>query len=220
MESLLDLYALPPDPLRPLVSLDEFSKQLLSEVAPPVPSGPGCDRKVDAEYVREGSASAFMIAAPHLGHREVYVGEDGRRTALDFANAVKFLCDEMLPEAKEIQLVMDNLNTHNLDSLYKRFAPAEARRLASKLRIHYTPKHGSWLNMAEIEISALSRAALDERIPDLKSFRAKINAAVARKNTEPAPVRWQFTTAKAREKMKAVYPEYPGKNAEDAGSIN
>lgn len=206
MEDILALYALPPDPLRPLACLDEFSKQLLSEVAPPVPTGAGSPRKEDAEYVREGSATAFVIAAPHLGTRAVHIGGDARRTALDFADAVKLLCDEMFPEADEIQLVMDNLNTHTSASLYKRFPPAEAARLASKIRIHHTPKHGSWLNIAEIEISVLSRAALDRRIPDLATFGAQIAADIARRNASPSPVRWQFTTADARTKLARLYP--------------
>lgn len=210
MEPLLDLYSLPPDPLRPLVCMDEFSRQLVSEVAPPVPTAPGSDAKVDAEYVREGSASAFMIAAPHLGVREVFVGREGRRTARDFAEAVRFLCDEMFPDAEEIQLVMDNLNTHTPASLYRHFPPGEARRLASRLRIRYTPKHGSWLNIAELEISALKRS-LPERIPDIDRYRRHLSAATARRNMEPTPVRWSFTTADARKKMPNTYPDYPGK---------
>lgn len=206
MEGILRLYALPPDPLRPLVCLDEFSKQLLSEVTPALGPSPGKDRREDAEYVREGSATGFMIAAPHLGTRQVYVGKDARRTSLDFADAIKFLCDEMFPEAEEIQLVVDNLNTHTTASLYKRFPPEEAARLASKIRLHFTPKHGSWLNIAEIEISVLSRSALDLRIPDTKTFKSQIKANIERRNQSPAPVNWQFTNEHARIKLAGLYP--------------
>ncbi len=206
MESILDLYALPPDPKRPLVCLDEFSKQLLSEVAEPIPAAPGRVRKQDAEYVREGSASAFMIAAPHLGLRQVYHGKDGRRTALDYADSIRFLCDEMFPEAEEIQLVQDNLNTHDITSLYKRFPAKEANRLARKLRLHYTPTHGSWLNIAEIEISVLSRQAISRRIPDLATFKSQIEENVTRRNQSPSPIQWQFTSSKARVKLKRLYP--------------
>ena len=158
MEDVLATYEREPDPKCPLVCLDEFSKQLLSEVAVPLCAKAATDdskgkrERYDAEYVREGSASAFMLAMPHLGKREVFVGKGARRTALDYAEAIELLCDEVFPEAQKIILVQDNLNTHNEASLYKRFEPAKARRLAEKLEIHFTPKHGSWLNMAEIEI--------------------------------------------------------------------
>jgi len=206
MEAVLDLYARDPDPKRPLVCLDEFTKQLLSEVAPPIPAAPGKARKEDAEYVREGSASAFMIAAPHLGIRQVFVSENGRRTALDYADAIAFLCDEMFPDAEEIQLVQDNLNIHDMSSLYKRFPPEKANRLARKIRIHNTPKHGSWLNIAEIEISVLSRQALSSRIPSLDDFRRQVEANIRSRNATPSPVRWQFTSKDARTKLKHLYP--------------
>jgi hypothetical protein len=212
MEEVLDTYALPPDPLRPLVCLDEFCKQLVSEVAAPLPAAPATadkgakPRREDAEYVREGSASGFMIAAPHLGHREVFVGESGRRTAYDYAGAIGFLCDEMFPEAEEIIIVQDNLNTHTPASLYKRFAPEKARRLAAKIRWVYTPKHGSWLNIAEAEISVLVRAALGCRIRDLETFQRNTAADSARRNSDPRPVRWHFTTADARTKLTRLYP--------------
>lgn len=206
MEAVLDLYALPPDPKRPLVCLDEFSKQLLSEVTEPIPAAPGRVKRQDAEYVREGSASAFMIAAPHSGLRQVYISQDGRRTALDYADAIRVLCDEMFPDAEEIQLVQDNLNTHDLSSLYKRFPAEVANRLARKIRIHYTPKHGSWLNIAEIEISVLSRQALSARIPDLETFRSQIEQNLSLRNENPSPVNWQFTSTKARVKLKRLYP--------------
>ncbi len=212
MEDVLDTYALAPDPERPLVNLDEFSKQLLSEIIPPQAAKPsggsrrGTSRRQDSEYVREGSASAFMIAAPHLGLREVFVGQDGRRTALDYAAAIEFMCDVMFPEAKKIVLVQDNLNTHNPASIYKAFPAEKARRLVSKIEWHYTPKHGSWLNIAEIEISVLARAALRGRIPNIEKFRGLIAANTSERNADPRPVKWQFTTADARIKLRKLYP--------------
>lgn len=212
MEDVLDTYALAPDPDRPLVNFDEFSKQLLSEFIPPQAAKPstgsrrGTSRRQDSEYVREGSASAFMIAAPHLGVREVFVGQDGRRTALDYAAAIEFMCDVMFPKAEKIVLVQDNLNTHNPASIYKAFPAKKARRLVSKIEWHYTPKHGSWLNIAEIEISVLARAALRGRIPNLKKFRGLIAANTSERNADPRPVKWQFTTADARIKLHKLYP--------------
>lgn len=214
MEEVLDVYALAPDPSRPLVNLDEFSKQLLSEVAPQLPAKPakvnrgGTSRRHDSEYVREGSASAFMIAVPHLGVREIFVGKDGRRTALDYAEAIEFMCDVMFPEAEKILLVQDNLNTHNPASIYKAFPAEKARRLVSRIQWHYTPKHGSWLNIAEIEISVLARAALRGRIPSLEKFRALITTNTATRNADPRPVKWQFTTADARIKLHKLYPAF------------
>lgn len=214
MEEVLDVYALAPDPRRPLVNLDEFSKQLLSEVVPPRAARPasgdrsGTSRRHDSEYVREGSASAFMIAAPHLGLREIFVGEEGRRTALDYAAAIEFMCDVMFPEAEKIVLVQDNLNTHSAASIYKAFPAEKARRLVSKIEWHYTPKHGSWLNIAEIEISVLARAALRGRIASLEQFRTLIAANTAQRNADPRPVKWQFTTADARIKLHKLYPTF------------
>ena len=215
MENVLDIYTAKPDPARPLVCLDEFSKQLLSEVAPPIAPRPGTKEspgqpaRSDAEYVREGSASAFMIAMPHLGRREVFVGKEARRTALDYADAIAFLCDEIFPEAEKITLVHDNLNTHDVASLYKRFEPAKARRLAAKIDVHFTPKHGSWLNMAEIEIALLSRSALQKRIASVEDFRTIVAANVERRNKTPRPINWQFTSHDARIKLKRFYPDIP-----------
>lgn len=215
MEAVLDVYTARPQPDCPLVCLDEFCKQLVSEVTAPIsprPCGagrPGQPVRHDAEYVREGSASAFIIAMPHLGTREVFVGKEGKRTALDFAEAIEYLCDEMLPKAKRIHLVMDNLNTHTIASLYKRFEPSKARRLAEKLNIHYTPKHGSWLNMAEIEIALLSRSALNQRIASLEDFTKAVATNVRKRNLQPHPIKWQFTSKDARVKLKRFYPELP-----------
>ena len=212
MEDVLEIYALPPDPKQPLVNLDEFTKQLLSKVAPrqvprPATGGkPAKPRRYDVEYVREGSASAFMMVAPHLGIRKTHVGADGRRTAIDYAEVIEYLCDELFPEAEKIVLVQDNLNTHNPASLYKAFAPAKARRLASKIEWHYTPRHGSWLNIAEIEISVLARTALGSRISSLEEFRRILDANSEQRNAAPRPVKWQFTNAAARIKLRRLYP--------------
>ena len=212
MEDVLETYALPPDEKRPLVNVDEFCKQLVSEVAAPQPAQPkahgkpGTRARHDSEYVREGSASAFMIAAPHLGLREVFVGEEGRRTALDYADAIEFICEKMFPDAEKIVLVQDNLNTHCPGSLYKRFPPEKARQLASRIEWHYTPKHGSWLNIAEIEISVLSRAALKRRIPSLEEFKAAVATNTEKRNLDPRPVKWQFTAQDARNKLRKLYP--------------
>ena len=213
MEDVLAIYERKPDREVPLVCLDEFSKQLLSEVAPPLPAKPACDdstkgkpQRYDSEYVREGSASAFMLAMPHLGKREVFVGKEARRTSLDYAEAIEFLCEEVFPEAQRIVLVQDNLNTHNEASLYKRFEPAKARRLAEKLEIHYTPKHGSWLNMAEIEISLLARSALKPRMASREQFEETVKSNTSRRNQKPRPINWQFTNKDARIKLKRLYP--------------
>jgi len=212
MEDVLATYERKPDPQRPLVCLDEFSKQLLSQIAGPLAAQPaeedcaGKRERYDAEYVREGSASAFMLAMPHLGKRELFIGKEARRTALDYAEAIEFLCEEAFPEAETIVLVQDNLNTHNEASLYKRFAPEKARRLAEKLEVHYTPKHGSWLNMAEIEISLLARSALKPRIASRVEFEEASKANVARRNQSPRPINWQFTNKVARIKLKRLYP--------------
>jgi len=213
MEDVLEVFSRPPMDTRPLVCLDEFSKQLLSEVAEPLPAKPqegdksGSRKREESEYVREGSASAFMIAAPHLGMRQVFVGEEGRRTSKEYAEAVELLCDGIFPEAEKIVLVQDNLNTHNAASLYKEFAPEKARRLVEKIEWHYTPKHGSWLNIAECEISVLSRAALHGRIGSLEEFKGAVEANTVKRNADPRPVDWQFTTADARVKLKHLYPK-------------
>lgn len=212
MENVLDIYTAAPDPACPLVCLDEFSKQLLSEIAPPISARPATEgsrgkrTRYESEYVREGSASAFMIAIPHLGTREVFIGKDARRTSLDYAEAIEYLCDEIFPDVKKITLVQDNLNTHNAASLYKRFSPEKARRLAAKIDINYTPKHGSWLNMAEIEISLLARSVLNKRIGGKKEFREMIASNIERRNQSPSPIKWQFTSKDARIKLRRFYP--------------
>jgi hypothetical protein len=164
MEDVLEVYSRPLDPEVPVLCVDEFCKQLLSETRAPLPAKPGVSAKYDYEYVREGSASAFMLSAPLLGQREVFIAEQARRTTEDFAHCLDYAATVMFPKAKKIVLVMDNLNTHALASLYATFDPSKAYELAQKFEIHYTPKHGSWLNIAEIEIAAMAKTCLSKRI--------------------------------------------------------
>ncbi len=204
MEDVLDLYAEPYDPARPQVCLDECPYQLLSDVQEPVPMSPGQPARVDSEYEREGTCNLFMFFEPHAGWRHVKVTE--RRTAKDFAACLKELVDTHYPEAAQIRLVTDNLNTHTPAALYATFPADEARRLTQKLEWHYTPKHGSWLDMAEVEFSVLARQCLDRRIPDRELLEREVAAWEARRNAVKARVDWQFTTGKAREKLKRLYP--------------
>jgi transposase len=204
MEDVLDVYLRPFDPLCPLVTLDEASKQLISETRLGIAMAPGQIRCVDAEYRRNGTASVFMINAPLEGKRHVRVREHRKRE--DFAEVIRELCDELYPEAEKIVLVMDNLNTHNIASLYQAFEPEEARRLARKLEIHYTPKHGSWLNMAEIELSVLSRQCMNTYFETQDQLVAAIAEWERLRNDKQTGIDWQFTTAKARTKLKRLYP--------------
>lgn len=208
MENILDVYQLPPDPLRPLVCVDEFCKQLLSEVTEPLEMEPGKVKKVDSEYCREGSATGFMIYAPLEGKREVVITENATRTKIDYANVMKFVSDEMFPEAEKIIIVEDNLNTHNDGSFYEAFEPAEARRLAKRFERHHTPKHGSWLNIAESEISALSRASISDRVESKEEFEAQCKSGVKIRNAKNAKTNWQFTTDESRVKLKSLYPTF------------
>lgn len=206
MEDVLEVYTRPPRDDRPLVCLDEFAKQLLSENRAPIPAIPGRCARQDYEYVREGSVSGFMIALPHLGRRDVFVGAEGRRTAMDFAACLDHIANGLLPDAAKIVLVMDNLNTHKQASLYEAFPPEKARSLCERFEIHHTPKHGSWLNMAEIEIGMLGRTCLDRRIGSEKEFRYEVKAYLESKNENSRPINWQFTNEKARIKLKSLYP--------------
>lgn len=206
MEDVLEVYARPPREERPLVCLDEFAKQLLSETRGPLPAIPGHPTRQDYEYVREGSVSGFIIAMPHLGKRDVFVGEDGRRTAKDYAACLDHIANNIFPAAEKIILVMDNLNTHKEASLYEAFAPEKARALCERFEIHHTPKHGSWLNMAEIEIGVLARTCLDRRIGSVGEFKGEVDAYLKAKNGNPKPINWQFTNEKARIKLKSLYP--------------
>ena len=207
MEDVLEVYSRSYNPQFPLLCMDEFCKQLLSETRLSLLAEPGAPMKYDYEYVREGSASAFMLSAPLLGQRQVYVGTQARRTAKDFAHCLDFAATVMLPEAEKIVLVMDNLNTHTTASLYATFEPSKAHALAQKFEIHYTPKHGSWLNIAEIEIAALAKTCLDRRIENVDTFKRELQANVCERNKSPKPVDWHFSVEEARSKLKSLYPK-------------
>ena len=204
MEDVLEVYQRPYDPLRPQVCVDETSKQLTKEIRTPLPTGPGRPARVDSEYERNGTANLFMLFEPLRGWRHVEVTE--RRTKIDFAHVIRDLVDGHYPQAETIVLVMDNLNTHKVASLYEAFPPAEARRLIEKLEIHYTPKHGSWLDMAETELGVLSRQCLDRRLPDRETLTREVAAWETSRNAAESKVHWRFTTADARIKLKTLYP--------------
>ncbi len=204
MEEVLGVYCRAYDASRPLVCLDEASKQLVAETRKAIPVAPGHGKRVDAEYRRCGTASVFMLNAPLEGKRHVRVRE--RRTRKDFAEIIRELCDAWYPEAEKIVLVMDNLNTHNIASLYEAFPAAEARRLAEKLEIHHTPKHGSWLNMAEIELSILSRQCTKDYFESIGKLVTAIAKWERERNAKKSGIDWRFTTADARIKLKKLYP--------------
>ena len=204
MEDVLDVYTRPSDARFPQVCMDETSKQLLREPRPAVPAAPRRPRRMDYEYERGGVANLFLFCEPAQGRRWVEVTD--RRTRRDWAQAIKDLVDHRYPEAERIVLVMDNLNTHSPASLYEAFEPKEAKRLADKLEIHHTPKHGSWLNMAEIELSVLSRQCLDRRVPDFAALEADVAAWQARRDGLGGRVDWRFTAEDARIKLKRLYP--------------
>jgi hypothetical protein len=204
MEDVLDLYAAPPDPARPIVCLDECPVQLRDDVRGPLPAAPGRPRRRDYEYRRCGTACLAVAFAPHRGWRHVWVGE--HRTKADFAGWLKDVVDVHYPTAEVIRLVVDNLNTHTPAALYEAFAPAEAHRIARKLEWHYTPKHGSWLNMVEIELSVLAAQCLDRRLPDLATLERATAAYAERRNAAHATIHWRFTTADARTKLDHLYP--------------
>lgn len=204
MEDVLEVYTRPFDPQRPQVCMDEASKQLVGETRAPIPAAPGEPERYDYEYVRKGVANLFLFFEPLAGRREVKVTE--RRTMVDWAEATRELVDVHYPEAEKIVLVMDNLNTHGIWSLYEAFAPEEAFRIAQKLEIHYTPKHGSWLNMAESELSILSRQCLHQRIPDREQLRRKVAAWQDERNRAVTPMIWRFTTENARIRLARLYP--------------
>lgn len=204
MEDVLDVYQRPYDPKRPQLCLDEASKQLLGEVREPLPIQPGQPQREDYEYERHGTANLFLISEPLRGWRHVKVTD--QRTRIDFAHVIKEVVDNHFPEAEIIVLVMDNLNTHSPASLYEAFEPVEAKRLADKLEIHYTPKHGSWLNMAEIELSVLGRQCLAQRLPNKALLTNEAAAWEARRNRQSVRIDWRFTTADARIKLKRLYP--------------
>jgi len=204
MEDVLEVYTRPYDPRRPLVCLDEVSKQLLADTRAPEPVAPGRARRVDYEYERRGTANLFLVCEPLRGWRHVTVSD--RRTRVDWAACIKDLVDVRYPEADRIVLVLDNLNTHTPGSLYEAFPPDEAKRLADKLELHYTPKHESWLNVAELELSVLARQCLDRRIPDREPLEREVAAWRDGRNAAGGTVDWRFTTADARIKLKHLYP--------------
>lgn len=200
----MEIYHLPYDPDYPVVCMDESSKQLIGEVTEPIACEPGQPKRIDDEYVRYGVAEIFMEVEPLAGRRHIAVTE--RRTRKDWAQQIKQMLDERYSDAIKVRLVMDNLNTHNIASLYEAFEPCEARRLAKRLEIHYTPKHGSWLNMAEIELSVLKGQCLDRRIADMETMRTEIAAWERDRNNSTRKIDWQFTTQDARVKLKRLYP--------------
>jgi hypothetical protein len=203
MEDVLEVYQRPRDPQRPVICLDEQSKQLIRETRLPIPPAPGRIERADYEYERNGTANLFMLFAALEGWRHVKV--TNRRTKVDFAEVIRELVDVHFPAADKIVLVMDNLNTHKPAALYEAFPPTEARRLIEKLEIHYTPKHGSWLDMAETELSILTKQCLDRRIPDAHTLVREVDAWQAQRNAAQAKIDWQFTTAQARTKLKRLY---------------
>ena len=206
MEDVLNVYHRPHDPTRPQVCMDECSKQLIGEVRAPLPPRPGDVAKYDCEYERHGTANIFMAIEPLAGQRVVQVTD--QRTRHDWAHFIRFLLLTVYPEAAVLVLVMDNLNTHTIGSLYEAFGPATARALADRLEIHYTPKHGSWLNMAETELSVLSRQCLDRRIDNKELLTAEVAAWQTARNQASTTIDWRFTTTDARIKLKRLYPSY------------
>ena len=204
MEDVLDVYTQPYDPTQPVVGLDAPDKQLVADIRPPLPTEPGQPKRVDYEYERQGTANLFLTFDSLTGHRQVAVTE--RRPAVDFATVVRELLDVRYPHADRVILVLDNLNTHTPAALYEAFEPAVARRLIERLEIHHSPKHGSWLNMAEIELSVLSRQCLDRRLPDAAPLTQAVAAWEQARNAITRPVDWRFTTPDARIKLKRLYP--------------
>lgn len=205
MEEVLEVYQRAPDPCRPLVCLDEAAVQLLSEARPPRPCAPGRAARQDSEYVRGGTAAIFLAFAPHLGWRRAHAR--ARRTCLDFAHCVRALLEEDFPAAEKLVLVLDQLNTHGAHSLYKAFAPAKARALAARIEWHHTPRHASWLNAAELELSVLSRQCLQERPGSHGRLAAALAAWQAARNAARSRVQWHFTTQDARIKLQHLYPK-------------
>jgi len=209
MEDVLEVYHRPRDERRPVVCLDETTKQLIQETRTPLPLRKGQPQRFDCEYLRNGIGTLFLMVAPLEGWRQVRVTR--QKTRIDYAHCLKALSDEYYPQAEKIVLVQDNLNTHHPASLYQAFAPDEARRLLERFEVHYTPKHGSWLNMAETELAVLQKQCLDRRIPDLETLRQEVAAWNADRNENATSIRWRFTTTDARIKLAKLYPSYDGK---------
>jgi DDE superfamily endonuclease len=207
MEAVLEVYAEPYDPRRPKVNFDETSKQLIKETRIPLPAQAGQPQRFDDEYERNGTRNLFLFVEPQAGRRHVHVTE--QRTKVDFAHAMQWLVDEGSPEATVMRVVLDNLNTHKIASLYEAFEPAEARRIARQLELHYTPKHGSWLNIAEIALRVLQQQCLDRRIPDADTLTRDIAAWEHQRNVEQATIDWRFSVTDARKKLERLYPSLP-----------
>ena len=205
MEDVLDVYERPYNPKEPVVCMDEKPLQLLGEVREPLPMKPGETAIIDSEYIRNGTCSIFAFIEPLAGKHHVSVRE--HRTATDWAEEIKYLCDVMYPDADKIILVMDNLNTHKVASLYKKYRPEEAFHLRKRLEIHYTPKHGSWLDIAEIELNVMTKQCLSRRIESIDKLKSELSAWESERNAKQAKVNWQFTNDKARIKLISLYPK-------------
>jgi hypothetical protein len=204
MEDVLDVYVIPYDPLHPTVCFDEMPKQLIAETRSPLPPRPGRVRRYDYEYQRNGVRNLWMFFEPLVGKRHTRITL--QRTKRDFAGLIRWLVDEVYPEAEYIRLVLDNLNTHVLSALYETFEPAEANRIRKRLELHYTPKHGSWLNMAEIELSVFSRQACAGYIPDEETLQRQVTALEQERNAKCITANWRFTSQDARVKLHRLYP--------------
>ena len=207
MEDVLEVYAEPYDPRRPKVNCDETNKQVIKETRIPLPAQAGQPQRFDDEYERNGTRHLFLFVEPQAGRRHVH--GTAQRTKVDFAHAMQWLVDRGYPEAEVMRVVLDNLNTHKLASLYEAFEPAEARRIARKLAFHYTPKHGSWLHMAAIALSVLQQQCLDRRIPDEDTLKREIVAWEHQRNAEQATIDWRFSGTDARKKLERLYPSLP-----------
>ena len=207
MEDVIDVYERPYCKEFPVICLDEKPYQLLGDVRRPLPMRPGQNLKEDAEYERNGTCSIFAVIEPLTGRQHISVRE--RRTALDWAEEIQYICDVMYPKAKTIVVVMDNLNTHAKSSLYKRFKPQEAHRLARRLEVHYTPKHGSWLDMAEIELNILTKQCLARRVDSIDKLQKEVAVWEKERNAKLTPIHWHFTIDKARTKLVSIYPDLP-----------
>lgn len=206
MEDVLEVYKRPYDPKHPVVCVDEMPKQLLMDTRDPLPMRTGEPERFDYEYKRGGVADLFMLCEPLAGKRHIEITDQRRR--IEWAQVMRIVSDELYPDAEKIVVVLDNLNTHVLAAFYLAFEPQEARRLVERFELHYTPKHGSWLNMAEIELSALTRQCLDRRIPDKDTLIQQVQAWEDQRNSEVIKVHWQFSTADARTKLKSLYPKF------------
>jgi hypothetical protein len=204
MEDILDVYELPYNPLRPVVCMDEKPYQLMDDARRSLPMRPGDNQKINSEYIRNGTCSIFAFIEPLGGRHHTSVHE--HRTAIDWANEIKHLSDEMYPDAEKIILVMDNLNTHKPASLYKAYSPQEARRIIKRLEIHYTPKHGSWLDMAEIELNVMTRQCLSRRIASVDTLQKELAAWETERNKNQVKIQWHFQTGDARNKLISLYP--------------